>query len=317
MKAWGRLLRLSLAPSAAADIAAGTVFAARDWPRGVDPFLLIGASLCVYHGGMALNDWADRDVDRRLRPDRPIPSGSVSSRSAGIVAVLLLVIGPAVAVAANVQSGITLTLVALLATIYDLFGRGPWLGPLLLSACRAGNLFAGLQLGRATGRVFIHPSAGIEGDVTIHLPPDVPEIALVAGLYGLYVFFVSRLGRLEDDESRDPLARRPAKFLVGAAVALGLPALLVLLTRGFSTARLASALLSILGASALARAALATEIWTRAEVMRCMGLALRRLLVFTAAVALLPDVPAGWIVAAAILCGYPLSFALRGIFPPS
>jgi hypothetical protein len=49
-----------------------------------------------------------------------------------------------------------------------------------------------------------------------------------------------------------------------------------------------------------------------------MGMSLRRLLVFTAAATLLcvPQTRA-WIVAGAILAGYPLSFALRRVFPPS
>ena len=51
-----------------------------------------------------------------------------------------------------------------------------------------------------------------------------------------------------------------------------------------------------------------------------MGLALRRLLVFTASVSALnwsPPHHAALIVSAAIFCGYPLSFWLRKAFPPS
>ena len=46
-------------------------------------------------------------------------------------------------------------------------------------------------------------------------------------------------------------------------------------------------------------------------------MALRRLLIFTATVALLRGAPAGVIVSLAILSGYPISFALRKLFPPS
>src|SRR5512137_294118 len=96
MKAWGRLLRLSLAPTAAADVAAGAVAGAGAWPgRGV--FVLMIASLCVYHGGMALNDWADRKEDRVLRPDRPIPAGGVSPPAGLAAGLALLVSGPLIA----------------------------------------------------------------------------------------------------------------------------------------------------------------------------------------------------------------------------
>ena len=66
---WGALLRLSMSPSAAADAAAGVLLGAGTWPAGPAPFLLVAGSLCVYHGGMALNDWADRGHDARTRPE--------------------------------------------------------------------------------------------------------------------------------------------------------------------------------------------------------------------------------------------------------
>ncbi len=72
--AWGRLLRLSLAPSAAADALAGiTIGAWGAFPLDARVLLSAAGSLCVFHGGMALNDWADREGDARTRPDRPIP----------------------------------------------------------------------------------------------------------------------------------------------------------------------------------------------------------------------------------------------------
>src|SRR5437773_2379904 len=128
MRAWGRLLRLSLAPTAAADIAAGIVAPGRGWPDGRAPWLLVAGSLFVYHGGMALNDWADREENRRSRPDRPIPSGAIPAGGALAVALALLAAGPALAFLAGPRSGIALLAVALVATLYDLRLRGPWIG---------------------------------------------------------------------------------------------------------------------------------------------------------------------------------------------
>ncbi|WP_340699026.1 UbiA family prenyltransferase, partial [Cellulosimicrobium funkei] len=42
--------------------------------------LLPLASACLYAGGMALNDYADRHLDAVERPERPIPSGRVTER---------------------------------------------------------------------------------------------------------------------------------------------------------------------------------------------------------------------------------------------
>src|SRR6185369_8346912 len=163
MRAWGRLLRLSLAPTAAADIVAGVALGGGAWSSR--SALLVLASLCVYHGGMALNDWADREEDARVRPDRPIPSGRIRPGVALAVALALLAAGPCLAAAASPLSGAILAAVSLAAAAYDLRGRGPVRGPLLLGICRAGNLAAGIAF--AGGRGF-----------------------LPAGLYGAYVFFV-------------------------------------------------------------------------------------------------------------------------------
>src|SRR5262245_45265315 len=115
MLAVGRLLRLSLTPSALADGAAGMVLGAGLWPGGPAPYLLMAGSACVYHGGMALNDWADREEDARTGRGRPIARGEIPAPGALALAVVLLVLGPALAWAAAPRSGACLAGVALLA----------------------------------------------------------------------------------------------------------------------------------------------------------------------------------------------------------
>ncbi|HEV3024083.1 MAG TPA: UbiA family prenyltransferase, partial [Pirellulales bacterium] len=39
---------------------------------------LLAASCLLYMAGMVLNDVFDRDIDRRERPGRPIPSGRIA-----------------------------------------------------------------------------------------------------------------------------------------------------------------------------------------------------------------------------------------------
>lgn len=334
MRTVGRLLRLSLAPSAAADIAAGVVLGAGFWPAGCAPFLLIAASLCVYHGGMALNDWADREHDEATRPERPIPSGSVPADAAALLGFTLLIAGPWIALGAARPPAFALGTVAVLAAVYDLFGRGPVRGPLLLAACRAGNLSAGILFGRAAlarSRPELFPDD----------PPALEAACLAVPLvYGAYVFLVSRLGRLEDGEDDRPLGRRPAWLAAAAATLLllvpvlplpPLPALIAPPAAGAEAANAGgglsaflqsqritlAALVAAAGAFGLARAALQRAPWTRGRVMQVMGMALRRLLILTSAAALARGTPAGLAVALAILCGYPLSFALRKVFPPT
>jgi 4-hydroxybenzoate polyprenyltransferase len=336
MRTLGRLLRLSLAPSAAADIAAGIVLGAGFWPGGSAPWLLIAASLCIYHGGMVLNDWSDREHDGRTRPDRPIPSGRVPAGAAALLGFALLVAGPWIALGAERSAAYVLAGVAALAAAYDLFGRGPVLGPLLLGACRAGNMAAGIVLGRALGA----DAYAWEEHRAVFAPLAADFVP--AALYGGYVAVISVLGRLEDGEDARPLGRLPAMLLaVATAFLLSLPILPLpaLPTSGVAwlspdfdgngllelggpsflerhRITLAS-LVSALGAFGLLRLVFRTTPWTRTRVVQAMGMALRRLLIFSASLALLRGTPAGLVVCLAILAGYPLSFALRKVFPPS
>jgi len=321
-RAWGRLLRLSLAPTAIADVAAGlAIGASGDWPSAREVSLLIGSSLGVYHGAMALNDWADRERDRSTRPDRPIPSGAISPRAGALTGVALVALGVASAAFAAHRAGAWMAVVATLALLYDVRGRGPWLGPLLLGLCRAGNLGLGLFY---TGLLAATASEAIDLPLAFsHAPMGerVPRLGwLVCALYGTYVFFASRLGRLEDDEDAGVLGRRPTSYLASvAAVLIALPFVDPYGSGGFRWNVPAGAC-AWLGALGLLRAAFGTRVWSRALVGRAMGLALRRLLVFTATCALLSAPPfdeGGGVLALAILAGYPLSFVLREVFPPS
>lgn len=302
MKAWLRLLRISLAPSAAADAAAGLVFACGGFPADARAWFLVPASLAVYHGALALNDWNDRDHDGRTRPGRPIPSGAISPRVALATGAALILLGIACAWLAAPPSAAWMGAVALAAVVYDIAGRGAWSGPLLLGLCRAGNLGSGM---------FWAFCAGIAA---------VPlELALVPALvYGAYVLTVSRLGRLEDGGDERPIGARPRALIATAAAFL--IAIACVPSPTPIVARVAAIALALAGAWGLVREAHARATWSRADVERAMGLSLRRLLIATSAVALLAvraDDFAGAITAAAILAGYPIAHALRRAFPPS
>jgi 4-hydroxybenzoate polyprenyltransferase len=280
---WGRLLRLSLCATAAADVVAGAVFEAGGWPGWGRIWLPILASLCVYHGGLVLNDWADAEQDFDTRPDRPIPSGAVAPEAALAVAVALLAGGPLLANWYSGKASVLLAAISIFAAIYDLAGRGPWTGPLLLGLCRAGNLLAGMI---AFGE------------------PTREGTCLAAG-YGVYVFLVSRLGRMEDGDEAQ-IGTKPRALLVGAGVCQLVP-----LAFGLAaTAPVAAGLLGWIG--------LRTRSWSRASVLAAMGSALRLLLFYTASVAWAGGGPRGPLIGLGLLAaGYPIAWLLRQVFPPS
>src|SRR5437660_1410483 len=99
-RAYAQLIRLPNVFTAMADICLGWLCAlatgtpAARWPTFL---LLMGASACLYSGGMIWNDFFDIEQDKRERPFRPLPSGRISRRVAGTAGVIALLLGMALA----------------------------------------------------------------------------------------------------------------------------------------------------------------------------------------------------------------------------
>jgi len=153
---WLQLLRLPTVFTAMADILCGFLVGAATVGSGepnwfVLPCLLL-SSAGLYLGGMVLNDVFDARLDSVERPERPIPSGRVSVRSAATVGGLLMVIGLVAAIVAWSivgQVGHSLFvagLIALAVLVYDAVLKATWAGPFSMASCR----FLNLALGAAT-----------------------------------------------------------------------------------------------------------------------------------------------------------------------
>jgi heme O synthase-like polyprenyltransferase len=135
-RAWLQIARISNTPTVVADTVAGAVLVAASPPAGTVAIVAL-AMVLFYTAGMVLNDVADADVDRRERPERPIPSGAISAGAA--VGVLCGLVGSGLAILAGqgvkpVLAG--LGLVALI-VVYDLWHKSNPLSPVLMGACRA------------------------------------------------------------------------------------------------------------------------------------------------------------------------------------
>ena len=100
LDAVAELVRLPAVLSVPGDVLVGAAASGqvRDVPRAAG---LAASSSCLYLAGMALNDYADRDVDAVERPGRPIPSGRVSPGFALGLASALTAASAALAVAAE------------------------------------------------------------------------------------------------------------------------------------------------------------------------------------------------------------------------
>jgi 4-hydroxybenzoate polyprenyltransferase len=102
---------------------------------------LILATIGLYGGGVVMNDVADYKLDKIERPERPIPSGLASRTGATILGIGLLLFGIFCASMVSCLSGAIAVAIALLALIYDFFGKHHnFLGPINMGMCRGGNL---------------------------------------------------------------------------------------------------------------------------------------------------------------------------------
>uniref|UniRef100_UPI00403FE622 SCO3242 family prenyltransferase n=1 Tax=Streptomyces sp. DG1A-41 TaxID=3125779 RepID=UPI00403FE622 len=163
-RAWAELLRLPALFSVPGDALAGT--AAAGTPPNARTLLAIGSSLCLYEAGMALNDWADREVDAVERPHRPLPSGRIRPTAALTAACALT--GAGLALAARAGRPALAVAAPLAATVwaYDLTLKHTPAGPVAMGAARALDLLLGAAAG--TGRIRrALPSAALLGTHTL------------------------------------------------------------------------------------------------------------------------------------------------------
>ena len=105
------------------------------------------SSICLYAGGVVLNDVFDAELDKVERPERPIPAGVVTRNSAAIFGALLLTTGVFLAFLSNQTSGFIALVIALLIIAYDSFSKSHSIaGPLNMGLCRGANLMLGVSI---------------------------------------------------------------------------------------------------------------------------------------------------------------------------
>ena len=173
-----RLCRIGTWFSPAADVLASSAIA--QVALGVDVVRAMVASVLIYGAGMVWNDIADRELDLKQRPERPLPSGDLSMGFAVIFGLLLLGGGIGLSPCPTHHG-----LIAGLVLVYDFLGkRLEWLGALNMGVLRALNLSTGLFLA---------------GDA---IPDEARRALLIAALcYGIYIVAVTFVGIFEDTPS--------------------------------------------------------------------------------------------------------------------
>jgi 4-hydroxybenzoate polyprenyltransferase len=130
------MARVSNTPTTVSNTVAGAVLVSTAAAAGTVAAVAVAIAL-FYTAGMILNDVLDLEIDRRERPERPLPSGQVSRGRAVAAVVGLFVAGEVLLALEGYEPALAgLGLIALI-VLYDAWHKGNVLSPLLMAACRA------------------------------------------------------------------------------------------------------------------------------------------------------------------------------------
>ena len=236
---WLRLMRLPTVFTAITNVLCGYFVStdSRHLPELLsrsELWLLLLTSSLLYLAGMVLNDVFDYELDSRERPERPLPSGQISRRGAGILGWGMMSGGLISALAAGFvsDSGYTTFQVAVLLAasvwLYDSTLKSTPLSPFGMAGCRFLNIMLGASTCGHWGIVWGGPQVMIASAMFVYVLGVtwfarnetgtasrwqlVSSIIVVLSAIGLNVWLCYRT---------DPGTRSPA---TGAMLALGLVA---------------------------------------------------------------------------------------------
>ena len=195
---WATLLKLgrvSNLPTVWTNTLAGTLLAGGSWQDPRLAIVVVAMSL-FYEGGMFLNDYFDREIDARERPERPIPSleiapGKVAAIGSGLIAAGILLL----AILGLRALGLGLLLAAFIVA-YDRHHKGNPFAPVLMGMCRA----------------LVYATAAMALVGTLSGPLIIAAVALLAYVAG--ISYAAWQERLDRPSSLWPLALLAVPLLV-------------------------------------------------------------------------------------------------------
>lgn len=192
-----QLLRPANVATSLADVLAGAAVAGLPFSSTLAWLLLATAAL--YAGGIVLNDYFDRELDRRERPERPIPSGRVGPVLAAALGGGLLLAGIAAASLAGAVPALVAVAITLTVLSYDGWGKHQvFLGPINMGMCRALNLMLGMS--------------AVAGTITTYWPLGLIPL--------IYISAVTVVSRGEVHGSRRPVVLLGLSLVTSVVIGL-------------------------------------------------------------------------------------------------
>ena len=198
---WATLLRLgrvSNLPTVWTNTLAGTLVAGGSWQDPRFASVVVAMSL-FYEGGMFLNDYFDRHIDARERPERPIPSLEIAPHAVAAIGSALIAAGLVLLAMLGLAALGLGSLLAVVIVAYDLHHKGNPFAPVLMGICRA----------------LVYAIAAVALVGTLSAPLVIAAIALLVYVAGLsYAAWQERLDR---PSNLWPLALLAVPLLVTAS----------------------------------------------------------------------------------------------------
>jgi 4-hydroxybenzoate polyprenyltransferase len=194
-----KLGRVSNLPTVWTNVLAGAVLSGGDW-RNWRLGLMLVAMSAFYVGGMYLNDYFDRAIDARERPERPIPSGRIAAGAVAAIGFCLVGAGAIATAAMGPAAAAMAALLAISIVAYDLHHKANPFAPVVMGACRA--------------LVYGATATALSGGTTIFVA--VAAVAIAAFVAGLT--YAARQESLDKIGNLWPLLLLAAPMLVAVGV---------------------------------------------------------------------------------------------------
>lgn len=108
---------------------------------------LLASSGCLFLAGMSLNDYFDKNIDKKERPERPIPSGKIQPKNALSLGIIFLIIANIFSIFVGIEAVLVTITMSVLIFSYDFkIKKFPVIGILTLSLIRFLNVILGATI---------------------------------------------------------------------------------------------------------------------------------------------------------------------------
>jgi len=117
---------------------------------------LLATSGCLFLAGMSLNDYFDKKIDKKERPERPIPSGKILPKNALFLGIIFLILANIFSIFVGLETVIITIVMSLLIFSYDFKIKNfAVIGILTLSSIRFLNVILGTSIAFNSEVVYI------------------------------------------------------------------------------------------------------------------------------------------------------------------